>query len=196
MPGTHDQSQVAQLLHDLSAGKTGAEEALLPLIYDELRALARHFMVQERTGHTLQTTALVHEAYLRLCGSSQQKWEGKDHYMRLAAQAMRRVLIDHARRKRSQKRGRDYQRVEFDADMVICLDDTVDLLALDHALNELVDLNPRLVQLVELRYFCGFTVEETAKVIGISPRTAKSDWRLAKAWLKEKLSSPDQSDDR
>ncbi len=179
---------VTLLLNELSAGKEGAEGELLPLIYDELRALARYFMRNERTGHTLQTTALVHEAYLRLCGSRQDSWENKAHYMRLAARAMRRVLVDHARRKYSQKRGGEAARVPLDPGMAIQIDETIDHLALDEALTKLAALDPRLCQVVELRYFCGLTVDETAKVIGTSPRTTKSDWKMAKAWLKQELS--------
>lgn len=188
MPEKPDKKDVTLLLHELGAGKDGAEEALLPLIYDELRALARHFMGHERTGHTLQTTALVHEAYLRLCGSKAENWESKAHYMRLAARAMRRVLIDHARRKNAQKRGGAAGDTKLESGMAIQVDDTIDFLALDQALTKLADLDPRLGQVVELRYFCGLTVEETAKVLGTSPRTTKSDWKMAKAWLKQELS--------
>jgi RNA polymerase sigma factor (TIGR02999 family) len=176
------------LLKELSAGKEGAKEALLPLIYDELRALARYFLRDERAAHTLQTTELVHEAYIRLCGLEQETSEGKIQYMRLAAQAMRRVLIDHARRKYSQKRGGRRRRTSLNPAMGIKIEDTVDLLALDQALHNLSDLDPRLGQVVELRYFGGLTVEETARVLDISPRTVKSDWKMAKAWLKQELS--------
>jgi len=188
VPKKPDKKDVTLLLKELSAGKEGAEEMLLPLIYDELRALARHFMGHERTGHTLQTTALVHEAYLRLCGSNQESWNDKAHYMRLAARAMRRVLIDHARRKSSQKRGGGAHKTTLEPGMAIQIDDTIDLLALDQALCKLAALDDRLSQVVELRYFCGLTVEETAKVLGASPRTVKSDWKMAKAWLKQELS--------
>jgi RNA polymerase sigma factor (TIGR02999 family) len=187
LPEQPSGKDVTELLHELSAGKEGAEEALLQVIYGELRALAHHFMGQERAGHTLQTTALVHEAYLRLCGTKQKNWEGKSHYMRLAARAMRRVLIDHARRKESHKRGRRPHKVTLDPEMAIQIDDTVDLLALDRALTKLGDLHPRMVQVVELRYFCGLTVEETARLLDISPRTAESDWKMARAWLKVEL---------
>ena len=188
VPENSDNRDITLLLNELSAGKEGAADALLPLIYDELRALARHFMGDERTGHTLQTTALVHEAYLRLCGSKQGNWDSKAHYMRVAARAMRRVLIDHARRKHSKKRGGDAHRTDLDRVMAIQIDDSIDLLSLDEALTKLSELDPRLVQVVELRYFCGLTVEETAKVLGISPRTTKSDWKMARAWLKQELS--------
>ena len=187
MPEPSNAKGVTELLRELGAGKDGAEEALLSLIYDELHALARLFMGRERVGHTLQTTALVHEAYLRLYGSNQENWESKAHYMRLAARAMRRVLIDHARRRNSQKRGGDHHRTSLSSAVAIENQDPIDLLALDQALSKLSDLDPRLGQVVELRYFCGLTVEETAEVLGASPRTVKSDWRMARAWLKQEL---------
>ncbi|MBD3235936.1 MAG: sigma-70 family RNA polymerase sigma factor [Candidatus Eisenbacteria bacterium] len=188
MPTGGSNRDVTLLLKALTAGREGAEEALLPLIYDELRALAHHFMANERAGHTLQTTALVHEAYLRLCGSAPQDWANKSHYMRVAARAMRRVLIDHARRKHAQKRGGRARPTELEPEMAIQLDDTVDLLALDRALTKLSSLDPRMGQVVELRYFCGLTIEETADVLGASPRTVKTDWTMARAWLKQELS--------
>lgn len=188
MPQQPGKKEVTLLLKELSAGKEGAEEALLPVIYNELRALARYFLRDERAAHTLQTTELVHEAYIRLCGSQQETSEGKTQYMRLAAQAMRRVLIDHARRKLSQKRGGRPRKTLLKPAMAIESEDTIDLLALDQALQNLSDLDPRLGQVVELRYFGGLTVEEIARVLDISPRTVKSDWKMAKAWLKRELS--------
>jgi RNA polymerase sigma factor (TIGR02999 family) len=184
-PGRKD---VTALLSELNAGKEGAEEALLPLIYNELHALAHCLMGQERVGHTLQTTALVHEAYLRLCGAQPENWESKSHYMRVAARAMRRVLIDCARRKDAQKRGRRPHQTTLQPEMTIQVEDALDLLALDQALDHLSDLHPRMGQVVELRYFCGLTLEETSEVLGISLRTAKSDWSMARAWLKDEMS--------
>jgi len=178
---------VTRLLADLNAGKEGAAETLLPLLYDELRSLARYYMRGERKGHTLQTTALVHEAYLRLCGTEDSAWDNRSHYMRVAARAMRHGLIDHARQKKTDKRGGKRQREPLDMVDHLLGDGSVDLLALDHALTDLAEMDPRLAQIVELRFFGGLTIEETARVLDISPRTVKYDWKLAKAWLKEEL---------
>jgi RNA polymerase sigma factor (TIGR02999 family) len=178
---------VTRLLADLRAGKEDAAENLLPLLYDELHALARYYMQDEKRGHTLQTTALVHEAYLRLCGSADQSWENRAHYLRVAARAMRHVLIDHARRKLAEKRGGRRNRESLDMVDRLLGESRVDLVGLDHALNSLSELDPRMEQIVELRFFSGLTIEETAKVLGVSPRTVKYDWTLAKAWLKEEL---------
>jgi RNA polymerase sigma factor (TIGR02999 family) len=178
---------ITRLLSDLNAGKKGAEAALFPLVYDQLRALASHFMRDERPSHTLQTTALVHEAYLRLGGIKEESWENRAHYLRVAAQAMRRVLIDHARHKKSGKKGGGWQRESLDQAAFILGEPSIDLVALDQALTQLSDMDPQLGQVVELRFFGGLTVEETARVLGISPRTVKSDWRMARAWLKTRI---------
>lgn len=181
MPSRDD---VTRLLADLSRGKTGASEALLPLVYDELHALARGYMRRERPGHTLQTTALIHEAYLKLGGGEQIAWEGRAHFMKVAAQAMRRILIDHARSKKSERKGGDRDREPLEEDAAAYMDSpSVDLLALDDALEKLADVDPRMVQVVELRYFAGLSVDETAKILDISSRTVKNEWRTAKAWL-------------
>jgi RNA polymerase sigma factor (TIGR02999 family) len=180
--------EVTRLLADLSAGRKDAGAALLPLVYDELHALARSYMRRERPGHTLQTTALVHEAYLRLGGGEDIAWESRAHFMKVAAQAMRRILIDHARSKRSERKGggRDRQPLEEDA-AVFVEDSSLDLLALDQALGKLSDMDPRMVQVVELRFFAGLSVEDTAKILGISEKTVKTEWRMAKAWLMEQV---------
>lgn len=178
----------AQLLRDLKAGKEGAADALLPLLYDELRVMARHFMQDERAGHTLQTTALVHEAYLRMGGTRDATWEDKAQYLRLAARTMRRVLIDHARRKRSDKHGGGRKREPLEEAAVFMGEPVVDLIALDSAMEKLHEMDPQLAQVVELRFFGGLTSDETARVMGVSPRTVKYDWRMAKAWLKQAMS--------
>ncbi|MBU0753884.1 MAG: sigma-70 family RNA polymerase sigma factor [Planctomycetes bacterium] len=180
--------EITRLLNDLRSGKDGAEEAVLPMVYDELRALARQYMRHERPGHTLQTTALVHEAYLKLGGESDSTWESKSHFLRVAARAMRNVLIDHARRKRSAKRGGD--RVREPLDRAVDLFEAsaeLDLVALDSALEGLGAIEKQMVDIVELRFFGGFTLEETAKILGISKTTVKQDWTLARAWLKQKI---------
>ena len=180
--------KVAKLLQDLSAGREEAGDKLLPLVYEELRSLARFYMSDERSGHTLQTTALVHEAYLRLAGGKEITRENKAHYFRLAARAMRRVLIDNARKKRIQKAGLGQQEIALDEEAAVSEGFTDDLLVLDKALCRLSEVDPKLVQVVELRYFGGMTVEQTAKVLGISSRTVKRDWRLARVWLKGEIS--------
>ena len=179
---------VNRLLTELREGKEGAGEALLPLVYDELHALAKAFMNNERSGHTLQTTALVHEAYLRLGGGEKVSCKGKAHFMRVAAQAMRRILIDHARGKKTEMRGGNRERESLSPDSALAKEKTcIDLLALDDALKILGDMDPRMVQVVELRFFAGLNVNETAEVLEISPRTVMNEWNMAKAWLKEKI---------
>jgi RNA polymerase sigma factor (TIGR02999 family) len=178
---------ITNLLRELSAGKKGAEEELLPLLYDELRALARYYMRDERTGHTLQTTALVHEAYLRMGGRKDEAFENRAHYMRVAAQAMRRVLIDHARKKKTSKEGGGWHRQVFEKAEELSINTSVDLISLDSALEKLGNMDEQLAQIVELRFFGGLTIEETAQVLSVSPRTVKYDWRMAKAWLKEEM---------
>jgi RNA polymerase sigma factor (TIGR02999 family) len=178
---------ITQLLTDLKAGKKGAAEALMPLLYNELRALARHYMRSERPGHTLQTTALVHEVYLRLGGERDEGWENKTHFMRVAARAMRRVLIDHSRRKRADKKGGKRKREPLDKAAELMEEASFDLLDLDSALNRLSEIDEQMAQVVEIRFFGGLTVEETAKVMGISKSTVKHEWMMAKAWLKQQI---------
>ncbi len=178
--------EAERLLAGLEAGQRGAGEALLPLLYEELRAQARRQMRQEGPGHTLQTTALVHEAYLRLAGR-RSGWESKAHFVRVAAQAMRRVLIDHARRKRADKRGGERTREPLDQVTEVMEEVSSDLLAVDEALEKLSEIDERMAQVVEVRFFGGLTVEETARVMGVSPGTVKNDWTLAKAWLKAEV---------
>jgi RNA polymerase sigma factor (TIGR02999 family) len=186
LPTRHE---VTKLLADLQAGKQGAEEALMPLLYDELRALARHYMRAERPGHTLQTTALVHEAYMRLGGDKDATWESKAHYMRVAARAMRRILIDHARRKRSEKKGGKRGREPLDKALEIMEESSFDLIGVDEALDQLAAVDQQMAQVVEFRFFGGLTVEETSKIMQISESTVKHEWMMAKAWLKQQLGS-------
>ncbi len=180
-------TDASRLLADLQANRAGAEEALLPVLYDELRALARRQMGGERAGHTLQTTALVHEAYLRLCGSMQASWEDKSHFLRVAARAMRRILVDHARRKRADKKGGDWGRIPLDSVTDLMEEASRDLVFVDEALERLAKFDARMAQMVELRFFAGLTVDEAARVLGVSRGTVKNDWLLAKAWLKEQM---------
>ena len=161
---------------------------LVERLYQELHALAGAYMRAERTGHTLQTTALVHEAYLRL-GGREGMWEDENHFLRTAARTMRRVLIDHARRKRAAKKGGAWKREPLDRVVETLENSAEDLLGMDEALDQLSSTDPRLARVVEFRFFCGFTVEETARALGISKTTVKEDWTLAKAWLRREMAS-------
>ena len=181
-------NDVTHILSQIEQGDGKAAEQLLPLVYDELRKLAAQKMAQEKPGQTLQATALVHEAYLRLVEVEKaQHWTSRRHFFAAAADAMRKILIENARRKQSQKRGGDYQRVPLDA-----VDPTVempldDLLALDEALERLRQVDPAAAELVKLRCFAGLSVEDAAGVLNISARTAYRDWAFAQAWLYREL---------
>jgi len=177
-------TNVTQLLSEIEHGDLAAAEQLLPLVYDELRKLASVKLASEKPGQTLQATALVHEAYLRLVGSELgQQWDSRGHFFVAAAEAMRRILIENARRKASLKRGGDHQRIEL-TDVPERLDgNQVDLLALDEALRKLEAEQPSKAQLVKLRYFAGCSLEETARILGVSRATAQRNWAYARAWL-------------
>lgn len=177
---------VTQLLQAVNTGRPEAYEELLRALYDELRRMAGFMMWNERAGHTLQPTALVHEAYLRLVDAD-PRWESRSHFYGAAARAMRRILVEHARRKSAGKRGGDARRVTF-ADLAVQVESPqLDVLALDEALNELAKIEPRLVKAVELRYFTGCSLEETAQLLGLSTATLKRDWSYARAWLHDYL---------
>jgi RNA polymerase sigma factor (TIGR02999 family) len=178
-------SHVTRLLDAAAAGDRTAAADLLPLVYDELRALAAARMSAEAPGHTLDATALVHEAYLRLVGD--QQFEGRGHFFAAAAEAMRRILVDAARRKRRAKHGGNYQRVELDAAAVAAPSPHEDLVALDEALTQLSVEDPQAARLVELRHFAGLTIPESAQVLGISSRTADRLWAFARAWLHREI---------
>ena len=181
-------SEVSQILDQIQQGHVAAAADLLPLVYAELRQLAGHRMRDERSDQTLQPTALVHEAYLRLIGDADVKWDGRSHFFAAAAEAMRRILIDNARRRQSLKRGGDLARRELaEDDIVIDLGDVDGLLDLDTALIKLADEEPEMAKLVELRYFAGLSVDEAAKVLGVSGRTVKRNWAFARAWLGREL---------
>jgi RNA polymerase sigma factor (TIGR02999 family) len=160
---------------------------LMPIIYDELRRLAAGFMERERADHTLQPTALVNEAFLRLVRQREASWESRGHFFALAATAMRRILVDHARARGRVRRGGDRKRTLLESDVTAAAADDVDLLALDDAMSKLARLDPRKVRIVELRYFVGLDVEQTAAASGLSPATVKREWRTARAWLKKEL---------
>lgn len=184
MPSPQD---VTQLLADLSAGKSEAQEQLIPLVYNELHGLAVHFMRHQKPGHTLQATALVHEAYLRLGGDEEAAWESRAHFMRVAARAMRSVLVDHERRKKAQKRKGERDRKPLVDTLQFSENPDHGLIELDDALNRLAEMDAQTAQVVDLRFFSGLSVEETGRVLNISPRTVNREWTVAKAWLKNEM---------
>jgi RNA polymerase sigma factor (TIGR02999 family) len=181
-------NDVTRILNAVEQGNPHAAARLLPLIYDELRRLAAQRLSNEPAGQTLQATALVHEAYLRLVDVEQgQKWNGRGHFFAAAAEAMRRVLIDSARRKRADKRGGDWQRLEL-LDAELAVDSTgEDLFAVDEALSRLAAREPGIARLVELRFFAGMTLKQAAELLNISLRSANRDWAYARAWLRREL---------
>ena len=185
--------EVTRILSALEQGDPHAAEQLLPLVYDELRRLAAQKLAQEKPGQTLQATALVHEAYMRLVGSGEMAasdkphWDNRRHFFAAAAEAMRRILVDDARRKRSRKHGGGWQRREVDADALAAAEPNLDLLALDGALRRLAEHDPIKAKLVELRYFAGLTGEQAAVVLDISASSADRHWVYTRAWLRREL---------
>ena len=179
--------EVTQLLIAWGNGDRAALDRLMPLVYEELRRLARHYMSRERPGHTLQTTALVNEAYLRLVGQESMRWENRAHFFGIAAHLMRQILVDHARSRLAAKRGGAQLRLSLSEVDRIASRPDVNLLALDEALGRLEALDPQKSRIVELRYFGGLGIEETAEVIGVSPATVKRDWSMARAWLRSEI---------
>lgn len=185
-----EMSDVTRILNAIDAGDTQAASQLLPLVYEELRNLAAAQMARENPGQTLQPTALVHEAYIRLVGSTDQaRWRGQTHFFTAAAESMRRILIDAARRRNSAKRGGGNVRANLDPDFLPAAVASDDLLALDEALARLAAHAPQKAELVKLRYFAGCTLDEAAQLLGISPREADRMWAYAKTWLKVELSA-------
>ena len=185
-----DQQDVTRLLVEWSEGRQEALDSLMPVVYDELRRLARGYLARERTGHTLQPTALVNEAYLRLVDQRSVQWQNRAHFFGIAAQIMRRLLVDHARGAKAGKRGGGAAKVDLDhaADAAAPVQN-VDLEELDRALDRLAKLDPRQSRIVELRYFAGATNEEAAEALGISVATVKREWTVARAWLRKELGS-------
>jgi RNA polymerase sigma-70 factor (ECF subfamily) len=180
--------EITQMLIDWQNGNQTALDKLMPHVYDELRRLAHRYMNRDRPGHTLQTTALVNEAYLRLADQKNVNWQNRAHFFALAAQVMRHLLVDHARRHRYAKRGGGARQVTLDEGALVSPERGAELLALDEALSRLSDIDPRKSQIVELRYFGGLSVEETAEVLGVAEITVKREWGKAKAWLYRELS--------
>jgi RNA polymerase sigma factor (TIGR02999 family) len=181
---TLSQRQVTQLLLDWSNGDQEALDKLIPLVYQELKRLARYYMRRERAGHTLQTSALVNEAYIQLVDYKRMKWKDRTHFLAVAAQAMRRILVDHARTRYSAKRGGSQAlKVSLDEAATLADERAAEMVALDDALTRLAELDPRKSRIVELRYFGGLEIEEAAHMIGISPATVKREWNAARLWL-------------
>jgi RNA polymerase sigma factor (TIGR02999 family) len=188
-------SEITQILHAIAEGDPQAASQLLPLVYDELRQLAARKMGQEHAGQTLQATALVHEAYLRLVGRpSEQSWEHRGHFFAAAAEAMRRILVEKARRKQAARHGGSMKRRAAEPDELPAKEppDALELLAIHEALDRLAALSPRKAELVKLRYFLGCTMAEAAELLGIAPATAEEDWTFARAWLRKHLDPNDQ----
>lgn len=178
---------VTALLIELSQGDQAAAEKLIPLVYGELKNMARRFMRRERPDHTLQTTALVHEAYLRLVQQRRTDWQSRSHFFGIAAQMMRRILLDYARGHLREKRGGTSQLIPLNEAFAFSVEQSEELVKLDEALKRLALLDPRQSKIVELRFFGGLSVEETSEILGISPKTVKRDWAVAKAWLHGEL---------
>jgi RNA polymerase sigma factor (TIGR02999 family) len=180
---------VTTLLARWSSGDAGALEQLTPIVYDELRRIARRHLARERKDHTLQSTALVHEAYLRLIGGSGSEYQNRQHFFAVAAQVIRRVLVDHARAVNAAKRGGGAQKIvlEDQPEASAPAENVAEVLALHEALERLAAFDPQQARIVELRYFAGLSIEETAEVIGVSPATVKRDWVMARAWLAREL---------
>jgi RNA polymerase sigma-70 factor, ECF subfamily len=180
-------ADVTALLLDLAQGNEDAAEKLIPLVYDELKQMARRFMRRERPDHTLETTALVHEAYLKLVHQRRTDWQSRSHFFGIAAQVMRRILLDYARGHLREKRGGEKQIIPLNEALNFSVEQSEELVKLDEALERLSALDPRQSKIVELRFFGGLSVEETSEVLGISPKTVKRDWAVAKAWLHGEL---------
>ncbi|MCH8241696.1 MAG: sigma-70 family RNA polymerase sigma factor [Planctomycetes bacterium] len=181
-------SSVTQYLQDLASGDSDAAEGLLPLVYEELRALAERYLHDQPRGHVLQATALVHEAYIRLVGNASIEWKGRAHFFTVAATAMRRILVDYARHRCAAKRGGDRRRISLNDVLEPSTYRNEYLVALDDALTELAAVDPQLGRLVELRFFGGLSIEETAQILEVSPTTIKRLWKIAKGWLHRALS--------
>jgi RNA polymerase sigma factor (TIGR02999 family) len=183
---TDGAADVSRLLADWAAQDPTARDRLVPIVYEELRRLAHHYMRGERVGHTLQTTALVNEVYLRLAGINGLQWRDRTHFFAMAGRLMRRVLVDYARRHSRDKRGGGVSVTTLD-DYAVTTEPSVDIIALDEALEQLAVVDPQQSQVVELRFFAGLSIEETAEALGISPATVKRDWTTAKMWLHHEL---------
>jgi RNA polymerase sigma factor (TIGR02999 family) len=186
---TPSPSNLTEMLHDWSDGDREALDKLVPIVYEELRRQAARYLRRERHGHTLQTTALIHEAYIRLIDQRNVRWQNRAHFFGIAAQLMRRILVDHARSRQAAKRGGSDIKLPLEEAMFASEGREVDLVALDEALERLAAIDPQQSRVVELKFFSGLSVEETAEVLGVSSRTVKRDWNVAKAWLRREISA-------
>jgi len=184
--------EVSQLLQDWSEGDSTALDKLLPIIYHEMHKLAHHYMKRERLGHTLQTTALVNEAYMRLADYKKMRWQGRAHFFAIAAQVMRRILVEHARERDTAKRGGGVPKLSLDEVPIAFEGRSGEVLAVNDALNKLESWDPRKGEIVELRFFGGLSIDETAEVMKISPTTVQREWRAAKAWLHRTMTGGDR----
>ncbi len=191
MPGSA-LTDVTQLLQAWCSGDQTALEKLIPLVYDELHRLAHHYMMRERIGHTLQTTALVNEAYLRLIDATNVKWQNRAHFFAISANLMRRILVDFSRKRGHQRHEKNFPQTELSEAMVVAPERGMDLVELDNALSNLAILDPRQAKLVELRFFGGLSVDEAAHVLAVSPRTIKREWAVAKLWLLREMKRGDE----
>ncbi len=189
-------TDVTRILNAIEQGDPKATEELLPLVYDELRLLAAQKLAKEPSGQTLQATALVHEAYIRLIGTEVRNWDRRGHFFAAAAEAMRRILVENARRKKSYKHGGKQQRIGFDDTDFAIEEPSDDLIALDEALTRLSEMDPAVADLVKLRYFAGLTIEQVAQFQGIARRTAVDHWAFARAWLRREISKGSELDSK
>jgi RNA polymerase sigma factor (TIGR02999 family) len=186
---TRSTEEVTQLLVAWGNGDDNARDALMPVVYEELHRLAHRHIRRERPGHTLQTSALVNEAFVRLVDQRNVHWQSRGHFFAIAAQMMRRILVDYARNRGFAKRGGDARRVTFSEDLNVSDQQSADVVALDEALTDLANVDERKSKVVELRFFSGLSIEETAEVLAVSPGTVMRDWTLAKAWLKRAMTT-------
>lgn len=184
---SEERKEISLILKDWSGGKRESADVLLSLVYDELRRIARQYLRKERADHTLQPTALVHEAYMKLIDISDVSWQDRAHFFAVASNVMRHILVDHARARAAEKRGGERERIALEDAVNLSDKADVDLLALDEAMHRLAEFDAQQSKIVELRFFGGLTIEETAHVIGISPATVKREWTMAKAWLFRRL---------
>ncbi|HET8798834.1 MAG TPA: sigma-70 family RNA polymerase sigma factor [Thermoanaerobaculia bacterium] len=182
-------SEVTRLLRDWSAGRKEARDELLGLVYEPLRSIAERHLYREREGHTLQPTALVHELYIRFVDQRRVDWHDRAHFFAVAAQVMRRILVDHARRRKSEKRGGALDPLTIGAALDVAVTENFDVVALDVALESLEKIFPQQAKVVELRFYAGLTIEETAEVLGVSPATISREWAMARAWLRRAMSA-------
>lgn len=184
---------ITRMLGELRAGSKDAESRLIEAVYPELRRIAGHYLRAERPGHTLQATALVNEAWLQLVGQKETDWQDRSHFFAVAAQLMRRILVDYARQKKAQKRDGARQRVELTDGLAVSEERLDEIILIDEALNRLGEWDPRQCRVVELRFFSGLTENEVAEILGVAPRTVKRDWQVAKAWLHAEVNGRNRS---